>query len=326
MLLFCCPVAQLCPTLQPPGLQHARPLCPSPSPEVRPSSCPLHWWYYPASHPLTALFSLCPQSFPASGTFPMSHLFTSDDQNTGLSAWASVLPVSIQGWFPLRLTGLISLLSSDSEQSQHHSSKASILQHSVFITVQCSQQPMTSGKTIALTIKTFVGKAMSLLFNTLPRFVIAFLPRSNCLLISWLQSPSTMILEPKKMKSVTTYTFSPSICHEVMGQDAMILFFFISFKPALSSSFFTLIKRPFSSSLLSAIRVVSSAHLRSLMFLLPITLIPACNLSSPAFLKMCSAYGLNKQGDSRQPCCTPFSILKQSVVTLRALNVISWLA
>ena len=108
-------------------------------------------------------------------------------------------------------------------------------------------------KTIAFTIWTFVGRVMSLLFNTLFRFVIPDLPRSNHLLISCLQSPSTVILEPKKRKSVTSSTFSLSICHAVMGPDAMILvFWMLSFKPAFSFSFFTLIKRLFSSSLLSA--------------------------------------------------------------------------
>ena len=93
------------------GLQHARPFCPSPSPRVCPSSCSLHWWCRPAISSSDALFSFCPQSFPASGTFPVSHLFTSDDQNTGASASASILPVNIQGLSPLRSTGLISLLS-----------------------------------------------------------------------------------------------------------------------------------------------------------------------------------------------------------------------
>ena len=92
------------------GWRHARPPCPSPSPGVCPSSCPLHWWCHPAITFSVALFSFCPQSFPASGIFTKSHLFTSDDQNTGASALASVLPISIQGWFPLRLTGLSSLL------------------------------------------------------------------------------------------------------------------------------------------------------------------------------------------------------------------------
>ena len=114
------------------------------------------------------------------------------------------------------------------------------------------------------------------------------------------------------------------MCHEGMGLDAMILAFLIfSCKPALSLPSFALIKRLFSSSLLSAIRVVSSAYLRLLMFLPPI-LILACNSSSPAFLMMCSAYRLNRQGDSRQPCHTPFSVLNQSVVPYRGLTVASW--
>ena len=108
---------------------------------------------------------------------------------------------------------------------QHHSSKASILQHSALFTVQLSHPYMTTGKTIALTRQTFVDKVMSLLFNILSRLVITFLPRSKRLLILWLQSPSAVISEPKKIKSVTVSTFSPSICHEVMGLDAMIFVF-----------------------------------------------------------------------------------------------------
>ena len=166
---------------------------------------------------------------------------------------------------------------------QHHSLKASILQHSAFFMVQLSHLSMTTGKTTALTIQTFVGKVMPLLFNTLSRFVITFLPRSKRLLISWLQLPSAVILELKKRKSVTASTLSPFICHEVMGQDAMILVFLIlSFKPDFSLSSFT-IKRLFNSSSLSAIEVVSSAYLR-LLFLLVI-LTPACNSSIlPFFL------------------------------------------
>ena len=108
---------------------------------------------------------------------------------------------------------------------QHHSSKASIFQCSAFIIVQLSHPYMTTGKTIALTSWTFVGKVMSLLFNMLSRLVITFLPRSKRLLISWLQSPSAVILEPKKIKSDTVSTVSASISHEVMGPDAMILVF-----------------------------------------------------------------------------------------------------
>ena len=108
---------------------------------------------------------------------------------------------------------------------QHHSSKASILQCSAFFIVQLSHTYMTTGKTIALTRRTFVGKVMSLLLNMLSTLVITFLPRSKYLLISWLQSPSAVILEPPKIKSATVSTVSPSTCHEVMGPDAMILVF-----------------------------------------------------------------------------------------------------
>ena len=108
---------------------------------------------------------------------------------------------------------------------QHHSSKASVLQDSAFFIVQLSHPYMTTGKTIALTRWTFVSKVMSLLFNMLSRLVITFLPRSKCLLISWLQSPPAVILEPPKIKSVTVSIASPSIYHEVTGPDAMIFVF-----------------------------------------------------------------------------------------------------
>ena len=108
---------------------------------------------------------------------------------------------------------------------QHHSSKSLILWRSAFFIVQLSHPYMTTGKTKALTRQTFVGKVMSLLFNMLSSLVITFLPKSKCLLIPWLQSPSAVILEPKKIKSVTVSIVSPSICHEVMGPDAMSLVF-----------------------------------------------------------------------------------------------------
>ena len=139
---------------------------------------------------------------------------------------------------------------------------------------------------------------MSLLFNMLCRLVIAFLPRSTCLLISWLQSPLAVILEPPKIKSVTVSIVYPSISHEVMGLDAMILvFWMLSFKPAFSLPFFTFINRLFSSSSLYAMRLMSSAYLRLLIFL-PAILIPACASSSLAFHMMYSSYKLNKQGDN----------------------------
>ena len=185
MLLFNFPV--MSDSFQLHGLQHTRPSCPLPSPRVCSSSCPLQWWCHPAISSSDALFFFYPWSFPASGTFPMSQLFTSVDQNTGASASASVFPVSIQGWFSLRLTGLSSLLPKGFwSLLQNHSSKASILWYSTFLVVQLSQLYLTMKKTKALTIQTFVGRAISLLFNTLSRFVIAFRPRSKHPLISWL--------------------------------------------------------------------------------------------------------------------------------------------
>ena len=119
---------------------------------------------------------------------------------------------------------------------QHHSSKASIFRRSAFFTVQLSHLYLTTGKTIALTRRTFVGKVMSLLLNMLSRLVITFLPRSKHFLISWLQSPSAVILEPQKIKSDTVSTVSPSIAHEVMGLDAMIfVYWMLSFKPTFHS-------------------------------------------------------------------------------------------
>ena len=158
---------------------------------------------------------------------------------------------------------------------QHHSSKSSILWHSGFFIVKLSHLYITTGKTISLTRWTFIGKVMSLLFNMLSRLVITFLPRSKHLSILWLQSPSAVIWDPRNIKSVTLSTVSPSISHEMMGPDAMILvFWMLSSKPTFSLSSFTFIKRLFSSSSLSAIRVVSSAYLRLLIFL-PAILIPA---------------------------------------------------
>ena len=167
---------------------------------------------------------------------------------------------------------------------------------------------------------------MSWLFYTLYRFALAFLPRSKRLLILWLQSPSTVILDPKKRKYINISTFLPTICHEMMGQNVIIsVFLMLSFKAAFSLSSFTLIKRLFSSSSLSALRVVSSAYPKLLIFLLAI-LIPVCDSSSLAFHMMYSAYKLNKQGDNIQPWCTPFQILNQSVVPWPVLTVACWSA
>ena len=274
----------------------------------------------------------CPLSSPSPPTFNLS-------QHQGLFKWVSsshqgakVLEFQLQHqsfqWTPrtdLLYDGLDLLAVQGTLKSllQHHSSKVSILQRSAFFTVQLSHPYMTTGKTIALTRWTFVDRVMSLLFNKLSRLVITFLPRRKHLLISWLQSPSAVILEPPQIKSDTVCIVSPSICHEVMGPDAMILvFWMLSFQPTFSLSFFTFIKRLCSCSL-SAIRVVSSAYLRLLIFLLAI-LIPACASSSLAFLIMYSAYKLNKQGDNIQPWRTPFPIWNQSVVPCPVLTVASW--
>ena len=209
----------------------------------------------------------------------------------------SISPSSeYSGLISLKMTDLISLQSKGLSGVFFSTIvwKRQFFWHSTLFTVQLSQAWMITGKTIALAIQTFVCRVMSLIFNTLSRFVIAFLPRSNRLLISWLQSPSAVILEPKRRKSVTTSTFSPSICNanRCLIPWALFVCLFVlifSLKLALALSSFTLIKKLFSSSLLSAIRVVSSEYTRLLMFLPPI-LIPACNSSSLAFLMMCSGW------------------------------------
>ena len=153
----------------------------------------------------------------------MSWLFRSGSQSIGISVSASVLPMNIQDWFPLRLTGLIFLLSKGLSRvfSSTKSSKASILLCSTFFMVQLLHPYMTTGQTIPLTIQTTVSKVISLLCNMLSRF-FSFSSKGKYLLISWLWSTSTVILEPKKIKCVTVSTFSPYICHRGMGLDAMI--------------------------------------------------------------------------------------------------------
>ena len=197
------------PTLWPHGLHAAHQASLSPSPRACSNSCPLSRWCHPTISSSVISFSSLLQSSPAWGSFPMRELFTSGGQSIGASASASVLPVNIQHWLPLGLTGLISMQSKGLlSLLQHHSSKASILQCPAFFMVQLSYLYMTTGQAIGLIICTFVGKVMPPVFNMLSRFVIAFLPRSKHLLISWLQSPSAVILEPRKIKSVTVSIFS----------------------------------------------------------------------------------------------------------------------
>ena len=161
-------------------------------------------WIDDAIQPSCPVSSPSPPAFGLSqhqGFFPMSQLFASGDQNIGASALASVLTMNIKGWFPSRLTNFISLQSKGLSRvfSSTTVQKASILRHSAFFIVQLSHPYMTTGKTIALTRWTFIGKAMSLFFNMLSGLIVALLPSSKCLLISWLKSPSAVILEPPKI-------------------------------------------------------------------------------------------------------------------------------
>ena len=205
-------------SLQPHGLQHTRLPCLSPTPGVYPNSCPLSRWCHPTISSSVIPFASCLQSFPASGSFQMSQFFASGSQSIGVSASASVLPMNIQDWSPLRWTGWISLLFKGlsrvfSNTTVHKSINSSVLSflYSPNIT---SIHDYWKNQSLDLDGPLLV---MSLFFNMLSRLVTTFLPRSKCLLISWLQSPYVVILEPKKIKSVTVSTVSPSICHEVMG-------------------------------------------------------------------------------------------------------------
>ena len=189
-------------SLWPRESQHARPPCPLPTSRVYSNSCPSSRWCHPAILSSVVPFSSCPQSLPALGFFPTSQFFTWGGQSTGISASASVLPVNIQDWSPIGWTGWISLQSkglsrvfSNTIVQKHHFFGTQLSSQSSF-----SHPYMTTGKTTALTRRTFVGKVMSLLFNMLSRLVITFLPRSKRLLISWLQSPSAVILEPPQNK------------------------------------------------------------------------------------------------------------------------------
>ena len=194
-------------SLRPHGLHCNRPHCPSQTPRVYSNSCPWSWWCHTTISSSVICFSSCPQSFPASGSFQMSRVFSNESAlcirwpkywsfsfNISPSSEHSE-PIS----FRMDWLDLLAVQGTLKSLLQHHSSKASILRRSAFLTVQLSHPYMTTGKTIALTRWTFVGKVVSLLFNRLSRLVITCLPRSKCLLISWLQLPSAVILKPPKI-------------------------------------------------------------------------------------------------------------------------------
>ena len=174
-------------SLQPHESQHARPRCPSPTPGVHSDSRSSSQWCHPAISSSVVPFSSCPQSLPASESFPVSQLFSWGGQSPGVSFSFNIIPSKeIPGLISLRMDwlNLLAVQGTLKNLLQHHNSKASILWRSAFFTVQLSHPYMTTGKTIALTRRTFVGKVMSLPFNMLSRLVITFLPRSKCLLIS----------------------------------------------------------------------------------------------------------------------------------------------
>ena len=181
-------------SLWPHELQHASTPSPSPPPGVLPNSCPLSRWCPPTISSSVAPFSSCLQSFPVSESFTRSQFFASGGQSIGVSASASVLPMNIQDWFPLGWTGWISL---QSKGLSTVFSNTTVQKHQFFraqLSLESNSHIHTTGKTVALTRWTFVGKVMSLLFNMLSRLVITFLPRSKHLLISRLQSPSASAL------------------------------------------------------------------------------------------------------------------------------------
>ena len=191
-------------SLWPHGLQHTRLHCLSLSLRACSNLCALTQWCHPTSSPSVTPFSLGPQSFLAPGSFLIGPLFVSGGQSTGASASASVLPMNIQGLFPSGLTGLISLLSKGLSRVF---SSTTVGRHQFFGAqpflwsdshIHLLHPYMTTGKTIALNIWAFVGKVISLLFNMLSRFVLAFLSKSKNLLISWLQSLSTLFWSPRK--------------------------------------------------------------------------------------------------------------------------------
>ena len=233
----CCSVTKLCPTLQPHGLQHARLSCFSLSPRICPSSCPLSQWFHSTISSFATLFSFGLQSFITSGSFPMSWLFTSGGQSIRVSTLASALPMNIQDWFPLGLIGWSPWNPRTSPTPQFETINSLVLSflygptltfvhdywknHSFNYTVLCQQSNVSVFKHAVYVCLTFPTK-------------------EQVSSISWLQLPSAVILESRKIKSVTASTSPPpppSIFHEVIRPDAMIIgFWMLSFKPAFSLS------------------------------------------------------------------------------------------
>ena len=207
---------------------------PAPTPRVYSNSCSSSQWCHPTISSSVVLFSSCPRSFPASGSFQISQFFAPGGQSIGVSASALFLPMNIQGLISFRmdLLDLLAVQGTLKSLLPHHGSKASILHCSAFFIVQLSHSDMTTGKTISLTRQTFAGKLMSLLFNMLSRLLITFLPRSKRLLFSWLQSPSAVILEPPQNKVSNCFHCFPIYlpwsdgtgCHDLSFLTALVSF------------------------------------------------------------------------------------------------------
>ena len=228
-------------SLRPHELQHTRPPCLSPTPRVHSNSCPSSRWCYPAISSSVIPFSSCPQSLPASKSFPISQLFAWGGQSIGVPALASFLPMNTQDWFPLKWTGWISL---QAKGLSRVFSNTTVQTHQFFgaqFSSQFNSHPyMITGKNIALTRWTFVGKVMSLLFNMLSRLVITFLPSSKCLFlflffvfvfflfvclfcfISWLHLSSAVILEHKCMYTIFFFMLQSNVFRMI------VTFFFMS--------------------------------------------------------------------------------------------------
>ena len=306
-------------SLRPHGLQQTRFPCPSPTARVYSNLCPLSQWGHPIISSSAIPFSSHLQSFSPSRSFPMSQFIASGGQSIGVSAPASVLPMSIQDWFPLGLT-IWSLCcprkSQESSPIPQFKSINSFVLSFLYSSTLTSIHDYWKNHSFDQTDLYW----LYLLFSMLSRLVIAFLPRSKRLFNFMAAVTICSDFGAQDNKFCHCFHCFPIFCHEVMGPDSMIfVFWMLTSKPAFPLSTFTFIKRLFSSSL-SAIRVVSSAYLR----FLPAILTPACASSSPAFPMMYSAYKLNKQGDNVQAWRTPFPTWNQSVVPCPVLTAASW--
>jgi len=304
-------------------LQHARLLCPSPTAKACSNSSSLSWWCHStisSCHPLLFL----PSVFPSIGIFFKGSALRIRWPKYWSFSFSINIPNEYSGmifcrieWFDLTVQETLKTF------LQHYSSKASILQHSAFFIVQLSHPYMTTRKTIALTTWTFVSKVMPLLFNMLSRLIIAFLPRIKHLNFMAAVTICSDFVAPQNKVTHCFHCFSIYLSWNDGTRCYDLSFSMLRFKQTFSLSSFTFIKRLFSSSSISAIRLVKYEYLKLLIFL-PAILILACASSSPAFHMMYFACKLNKQGDNKQPWHTPFPVWNQSFIPCPVLTVATW--